>query len=96
MDPQSLGRFLRSLPAIQVHLLFGSALVLLSNALIAGEGPEDTGQLLLFCIVGYPVVLALLWYQPKSEFTMAVEEANERETEKTDANAFDIEGFHCS
>jgi len=84
-NPQAFTRFLRSLPAIQAHLLFGGGIVLFSYALIAGEGPEDTGQGLLFCIVGYPVVLVLLWYQQKSEGTMAVEEAIERET-KPDKN----------
>ncbi|QDU15325.1 hypothetical protein CA11_31480 [Gimesia maris] len=49
--PQSFGRFLRSLPAVQAHLLFGGGIVLFSYTLIAGEGPEDTGLGLLFCIV---------------------------------------------
>ena len=49
--PQSFGRFLRSLPAVQAHLLFGGGIVLFSYTLIAGKGPEDTGLGLLFCIV---------------------------------------------
>ena len=81
MDPQSFGRFLRSWPAIEAHLLFGGGIVLFSYALLAGEGPEDTGLALLFCVVGYPIVLGLLWYQQKSEVRAELEEAIERETE---------------
>ncbi len=79
MAPQTFARFLRSLAAIQVHLLFGVAIVLLAVGLITGDAPKDGKLAILFCVVAYPVVLGLLWWQRKSEITTARKDAIERE-----------------
>lgn len=63
MELQTFGQFLRSLAAVQVHLLFGVAIVLLTVGLITGNAPKDGRLALLFCFVAYLVVLGLLWWQ---------------------------------
>lgn len=84
MEPQTFTRFLGSLAAVQAHLLFGVAIVLLTVGLLTGEGPEDGYIALAFCVVFYPVVLALLWWQHKHEVRSAARDAVEREKQPTE------------
>lgn len=54
-------RFLRSGDAIQVHLLCGTLVVVLSVSLWTGEAGDDFGWGLAFSIVAWPVLLGLMW-----------------------------------
>tara|TARA_R110002095_G_scaffold188226_2_gene165505 strand:- start:1181 stop:1687 length:507 start_codon:yes stop_codon:yes gene_type:complete len=76
-----LKRFLLTANAIQVHLLCGTLIVLLSVSIWNGEAQPDYQWGLLFTIVIYPVLLGLLWWNDRLEEQAVVEHVIESITE---------------
>lgn len=82
MSPRSpFARFLISASAIQVHLLCGTLIVVLSIDLRAGNAKPDYKWGLLFTILVYPLLLGLLWWRERLEGRAAVEHVIESLTE---------------